>query len=113
MNDQMRQNRASAADLAAVARVLGYPHPEQGSGTAWAPPYEQGWVTATVKRRTTVSPSSGKPLDAPPYVVEERIDTVNGGMYVFCPCVGWKFAKGRGKDCRHAAIAKERWGITL
>lgn len=87
---------ASKDDLAAAARILGSA--------------ERTWLTSTVRRRTQVSPSGGL-LDAPPYIVEERLDTVNGGLYVFCPCMGWKFAKGRGKDCRHVTVAKERWGV--
>lgn len=42
------------------------------------------------------------------YHVVERDDTVNGGTYWFCPCQGWATSRGRGKDCRHVAVARVR-----
>jgi hypothetical protein len=38
--------------------------------------------------------------------IEERIDTVKGGTYLFCPCTGWKFQKGKGLDCKHVALVR-------
>ena len=40
------------------------------------------------------------------YDVEERNDSVNGGTYWFCPCTGWAFQRGKGKDCKHVAEAR-------
>ncbi len=44
------------------------------------------------------------------YDVELRPDTVKGGTYLFCPCVGWGFQKGKGKDCKHVAQVRATEG---
>jgi len=43
------------------------------------------------------------------YHVEEREDTRYGGTYVYCPCPGWVFQKGKGVLCRHAQYATDEW----
>jgi hypothetical protein len=35
--------------------------------------------------------------------VEERIDTKNGGTYLYCPCPSWKF---QGQMCKHTIAVK-------
>lgn len=74
----------SEADLAAVELVLGIAivHPVVPEMRTW-----------------DIASSTGY------YRVEERPDTKLGGTYLFCPCPGWKFQKGKGKDCRHVAEA--------
>ena len=72
---------ASAADLAAAAKVLGRP------------------VTGAALRQWPISSTTS----AKTYIVEERLDTKNGGTYMYCNCKGWRYQKGKGLDCAHVA----------
>lgn len=75
----------SKADYEAARRIFGTTDPDVRTMRTWYVP--------------SVSPHG-------PYVVAERRDTVHGGLYLYCECPGWKFQKGKGKDCRHVAQVK-------
>lgn len=85
----------SAADESALRRLLGQPEPSPEAGAG-----------VTILRSMHVYGSSGY------YAVEERIDHVKGGTYVFCPCPGWKFQMAKGAYCRHATEAARQWAGT-
>lgn len=82
------EERPSEADLAALRRLMGNGDKD---------------VPANAMRTMDVMGSTGY------YRVEERIDTVKGGTYVYCPCPGWKFAMGKGDVCKHAREARDIW----
>ena len=75
------QQKPSEADLAAVRRLMG---------------------SRTLKR-VGVGVEDGTV-----WYVEQRVDTVKGGTYTYCPCPGWK-SKSTPKACSHTVQAEDWW----
>lgn len=88
----MQATQPSAADLAAVRKLMGLDDPVN----------TESRVTALA--RVGVKGSTGAVYD-----VERRVDTVNGGTYTYCPCPGWKFSKSVPKACSHTEQAEDHW----
>lgn len=61
---------------------------------------------ATILRSWDITSSTGMAF----YTVEERI-AKDGKLYMWCPCPGWRFAFGKGKDCRHVEEARLLVGV--
>ena len=100
---------ATDADLSAAAALLGYHPTHKVDGVA---PRTMPFCDACATNLT--SPLAMEPCPKTGLLqtwdvvgttrnwrVEKRIDTKNGGTYLYCPCPAWKFG---GQDCKHTTI---------